>query len=1116
MKSHSHILTAIRCLLLISGIALCHIYGLAQNADASNQSKLSTLQAKYSLVQYHPECGGWYFLSYQKDGQTLYGFADAAGNVVAAEAHKYVLHKGYIELYLLDKQKKALHDQWKLEIAQYQRDMDTYNRKNAEYRAEIDAYNAKREQAREEANRRYKREQKAAEERAKYENERAAQQNKGTGTFGAILGAISAVTNTISASVSVKFEPIFNQVLAERNLLVKPSEPYNPLPTKPTEPASGYYWDKFPLRQPTHYTYVDYEKIKDGAGFANVRNGNMHGLVDAEFNEIVPCNASRQVLKQSYTNGQYLIDINGIYSVIDKNAKVVIGNAEGIDVKNGNYIVKRNKKWGIYTFSGKEITSCLYDEITSSEGHYLCKENGKWGIFTSDFKQLYSCKYQDAKVLVLEKKKILLTKLNGQWGAVDFTTGRDLVPNSYAEIKYDTSNPYLTVIKSNGKSGVYMTDGRMLIPSEFDGISIKPHGIEVKQGNTVGLYSSSGLMIIPPGKYEYYQTKWFGNYKLYEVKRENLTGIISPFGTEIIPCRYNKLSIESKANVFVASIGNQKGLLALDGSVVVPFMENLSETSVLDNMINRDKSYILLAGYVKNKFKYGVADYAGNTIIPINKGKSKISAAEKEALKAINKNLCDIGAASKAFTTVDNAIAKFRKNYKEEYKRSKTFTYFAQNYVENVINDWQKRGEFEKTDDYHKRVNVSSRQAKVLQLTTEAKNAYIGIRSKELGNDKLSIVGTYDPDNETYKIKSKYTYEPLVVHVPSEYAQAFKSQFATCTSSPQFFIENDDISLSGYTFIVDGRAYSYSNQSELAYQVPNVEYSFDAIQIDKSAANLVSGSKKQKFSTTQFVTKSSDVDINIPVTTSEQKNTFAVIIANENYDNEQNVPFAYHDGMTFQEYCLKTLGIPKQNIRFGNDLTANQMRSHVNWMRETAQAFGGKARFIVYYVGHGMPDDKTKDAYLLPSDGNALDPSTGYRLADLYTTLGEMPAENTLVLLDACFSGAQRDGAMMQKGSRGVALATNKTRPTGNVIVMSASDAKETAWPYTEKSHGLFTYFLLKKLQESKGMPVSMGEMFDFVREQVSQHSIIKNNKPQTPVVTPSSTISSTWKSLKI
>ena len=66
----------------------------------------------------------------------MYGFADKNGNVVVENAAKYKLHRGYIELYVLDSQKKADHDQWLEEKRQQALDadnraMDTFRRRAA-------------------------------------------------------------------------------------------------------------------------------------------------------------------------------------------------------------------------------------------------------------------------------------------------------------------------------------------------------------------------------------------------------------------------------------------------------------------------------------------------------------------------------------------------------------------------------------------------------------------------------------------------------------------------------------------------------------------------------------------------------------------------------------------------------------------------------------------------------------------------------------------------------------------------------------------------------------------------------------------------------------------------
>ena len=254
------------------------------------------------------------------------------------------------------------------------------------------------------------------------------------------------------------------------------------------------------------------------------------------------------------------------------------------------------------------------------------------------------------------------------------------------------------------------------------------------------------------------------------------------------------------------------------------------------------------------------------------------------------------------------------------------------------------------------------------------------------------------------------------------------------------------------------------------------------------------------------LTAQNDVDTRIPVNEQSNTNTFVVIIANENYKYEHVVPFALNDGETFKLYCEKTLGIPKKNIRYAADATLNDMRMQLQWLQKVMKAYGGEAQAIVYYSGHGMPDDNTRQAYLLPVDGNSTMPGSGMSTATLYKELGAMPSVGTLVLLDACFSGARRDGQMLAAQSKGVAIKPKEDVVSGNLVVFSASQGGETAYPYQEKKHGLFTYCILEQLQENGGyMP--LGDLSDEVSRQVGRTSIVENDKSQTPTITASSTI---------
>lgn len=263
----------------------------------------------------------------------------------------------------------------------------------------------------------------------------------------------------------------------------------------------------------------------------------------------------------------------------------------------------------------------------------------------------------------------------------------------------------------------------------------------------------------------------------------------------------------------------------------------------------------------------------------------------------------------------------------------------------------------------------------------------------------------------------------------------------------------------------------------------------------------------------QLALMTAEVDRNIPKTDIQNKNTFVVIIANENYQQVASVPFALNDGKIFRQYCEQTLGIPAKNIREQTNATGNQIKAQINWLRNVVEVFDNP-NVIVYYAGHGIPDETSKTAYLLPVDGIVSDMSTCYKLDDLYATLGDMPAGHISVFMDACFSGSKRENGMLAS-ARGVALKARPGQPKGNMVVFSAAQGDETAYPYKAKQHGMFTYYLLKKLQDTKG-DVTLQELGNYLTEKVRQQSILENNKSQTPCVTPASAVADTWQSWKL
>ena len=261
------------------------------------------------------------------------------------------------------------------------------------------------------------------------------------------------------------------------------------------------------------------------------------------------------------------------------------------------------------------------------------------------------------------------------------------------------------------------------------------------------------------------------------------------------------------------------------------------------------------------------------------------------------------------------------------------------------------------------------------------------------------------------------------------------------------------------------------------------------------------------------LTVESEVDVNIPVSTKKAEKTYALIIANENYEFVDNVDYALHDGEIFKEYCIKTLGIPERQVLYAKNATSGMMNGEVEKLVKLANIDEG-ANIIVYYCGHGIPDENTSEAYLIPVDGKGANIVTCYSLNKLYSTLSATKAANITYFLDACFTGANREGSMLV-AARGVAREAKKEVLSGNTVVFAAASQDETAMAYKEKTHGMFTYFLLKKLQDTKG-EVSYGELAEYIKKNVQKESILVNDKSQSPNIATSVAATESWSNMTL
>jgi len=259
--------------------------------------------------------------------------------------------------------------------------------------------------------------------------------------------------------------------------------------------------------------------------------------------------------------------------------------------------------------------------------------------------------------------------------------------------------------------------------------------------------------------------------------------------------------------------------------------------------------------------------------------------------------------------------------------------------------------------------------------------------------------------------------------------------------------------------------------------------------------------------------------ISVPETQKVGTNTFALIIGNEDYQSyqtglstEQNVEYAISDSRLFKEICRKTLGIPSENIIYIENASFVKIKQAISQIELVCKYAPEKPTIVFYYSGHGLPDEQTKVPYIIPVDvsGSSLDYAIS--LPDIYKSLTKYPTNKVIVLLDACFTGGARNSGLV--ASRGVKVIPKQEELVGNMVVFSSSSADQPSKAYQEKQHGLFTYYLTKKLIDSKG-DITLGELDEYLFENVPIKSVLINKSEQVPQTNVSSDIQNSWKSWK-
>ena len=435
--------------------------------------------------------------------------------------------------------------------------------------------------------------------------------------------------------------------------------------------------------------------------------------------------------------------------------------------------------------------------------------------------------------------------------------------------------------------------------------------------------------------------------------------------------------------------------------------------------------------------------------------------------------------------------------------------------VKSNLFSWEKRGKYEKTENYLDRVNKQNRDIKVEELTNEATNKF-GLR---LLKSKKTVLN-YDPDNEYYQITVE-DLAPIFVYVPIDEAPSFEMNYVEMKIRDiKFVLADNQVYIQNATFInpENDRIYKYTNTDQTTFNKSDISLNFEDIKVDIPESEQVNSPSIIHRKIEGGIV---DVDKDIPENKMASRvNTYALVIGNEDYSTYQtnlsseiNVDYAVNDAEVVGEYMSKTIGVPEKNITILKNATYGQMMRAINKLEVISEITQGEAELIFYYSGHGFPNEKTNEAYIMPVDASATTLESAIQFSEILKKLTNFSSRRVLVIIDACFSGGGRNQGLL--AMKGMKMITREAEPSGNLVVISSSTGEESSGVYREKQHGMFTYYFLKKIQETKGH-LTLKELADYVKEKVELESVIINSKRQTPQVLYSPDVNGIWESWRL
>ena len=206
----------------------------------------------------------------------------------------------------------------------------------------------------------------------------------------------------------------------------------------------------------------------------------------------------------------------------------------------------------------------------------------------------------------------------------------------------------------------------------------------------------------------------------------------------------------------------------------------------------------------------------------------------------------------------------------------------------------------------------------------------------------------------------------------------------------------------------------------------------------------------------------------------------------------------YHESIGPLKYCVNDANLlrnvlvsdvcsfPEQNmLLLSDDEVQDRQPTYGNihsWLATWLSRPQENDLILVYFAGHGR--EMAGQGMLVPQDATLESLNvTGIPIQYVRDLLERCQAKQKVLILDACHSGAGRDTAVMTDSFR------DELDAGEGIYTIASCDHEQISHDWPDKKHGVFTYYFVEAIRESKptepGGNVSLDVEYDYAYRKV-------------------------------